>query len=432
MNNIKSKFKEPKIAVSFGFLAVLFLLLIISSKYLPFLLFIAILTISGGLTFFLIYLEFFASTVSHPKVISLDKITELIIEDMREGVVLYTPDFKIIKINPTAEKIFGLKKDEVVGKKISPELVKNKKFKPITQVIFPSLAPVVDQISSEGWPQQVEIKTEEPNLHLITSLNRVTDPQGKTLFFIKIIQDKTREEKILESKTEFITTSAHQLRTPLNAMSWAFESLYNSLEKKELKEIAAQGMDLSERALKIINDLLDVIQIEEGQYGYYFKETGIVDLIEKVVEEARPVAKEYGITLKFEPSASEYNITIDPNRIGIVLSTLIDNAIRYNTENGSVNISIEKLEKEPYLQINVSDTGIGIPPEEIGRIFEKFYRGSAASQAEPNGSGLGLYIVKNIVERHGGKVWVESTPGRGSTFHFTLPLNPSLIPKSKQ
>lgn len=117
----------------------------------------------------------------------------------------------------------------------------------------------------------------------------------------------------------------------------------------------------------------------------------------------------------------------DLMRVKIVLQNLIENAIRYNVENGEIIIKVEK--KDSYLQVSVRDTGIGIPQEEVVKLFSKFFRATNVVKYETEGTGLGLYITKNIVEAHGGKIWVESVENRGTTFYFTLPLDEKLIPQ---
>lgn len=107
---------------------------------------------------------------------------------------------------------------------------------------------------------------------------------------------------------------------------------------------------------------------------------------------------------------------------------LLDNAIRYNIKNGEVILTVERLQDKPFIQVSVKDTGIGIPPESVKKIFNKFFRADNAIKAAPNGSGLGLYIVRNIIRRHGGEIWVESELNRGATFYFTLPIDQKLIP----
>ncbi|MBI3088996.1 MAG: ATP-binding protein, partial [Candidatus Colwellbacteria bacterium] len=137
----------------------------------------------------------------------------------------------------------------------------------------------------------------------------------------------------------------------------------------------------------------------------------------------------YEVELYFDKGKeTTINTMIDAGRLGLAISNLLDNAIKYNVKNGTVTVKIERLTDKPYLQVSIKDNGIGIPPEEAPKLFTKFFRSENAARIETEGSGLGLYITKNIIERHGGAIWAESILGRGTTFYFTLPLDPKLIP----
>ncbi|MEK9194363.1 MAG: ATP-binding protein, partial [Patescibacteria group bacterium] len=344
-----------------------------------------------------------------------------VVENLGEGVLVYDPDFKILEVNRALEEIFSLKAEELIGKTIEPGLIKNPRLRGITQAIYPSLAPFISRVSESVSPEILNLNLEDPTLKLRITLITVTDEKGKTSGFIKIIEDRTREKGIIESKKEFVSVAAHELRTPLTGIHWAFESLLKNGGGKENKEILREGLKLSERALKIINDLLDVAKIEEGKYGYNFEETDLDDLIKKVLNELSPIVKELGLKTNYSPGG-KYLLSIDRERIGIVLWNLVDNALRYNSKGGNVTVDVEALKDKPFVRVGVKDTGVGIPKEGLQKLFTKFYRGENVLEIEPNGSGLGLYIAKNIVERHGGEIGVESVLGRGSTFWFTLPL----------
>lgn len=353
-------------------------------------------------------------------------------QNLGDGVIIYNLDFKILNINQAAEEILELKAEEIVGKYVSPDLIKNPRLRVLTQIIFPSLAPTATQVSSEEWPQVVDLELEDPPLKLRTTLNRITDKKGRAKGFLKLVRDQTRERGIVQSKSEFITIVAHQLRTPLTAIRWSFENLSKSLsEKPEFKEIISNGLSLSQRMLKIVNDLLDAAKIEEGKFGYKFQDIELTEFINQILSRAKPIADEYGIKISFKAPSKKYKVRIDPERLGIAFSNILDNAIRYNTKDGSVIIQLEEVRDKEFIKINITDTGVGIPPKELGQLFKKFYRGSNATKIEPNGSGLGLYITKNIMKRHGGDISVESNLGRGSRFWFTLPLDPSLVPQKE-
>jgi signal transduction histidine kinase len=253
--------------------------------------------------------------------------------------------------------------------------------------------------------------------------------EGKEVGFLKLIQNRTREHALLKSKDEFITVAAHQLRTPLTAIGWGLETIARTMpQNQEMEQVMKEERSLVERSLKIINDLLDAAKIEEGQFGYVFQEINLNELLEQIVAQAIEIAKAYHVTITYNHSTEIERVQGDAKKIAIVLINIVDNAIKYNTKGGSVTITIEKLANKDFVKIIVEDTGIGVPKEDVNKLFGKFYRGPNAVPVEPNGSGLGLYIVKNIIKRHGGEIGFESIINRGSTVWFTIPTNASLIP----
>jgi signal transduction histidine kinase len=355
-----------------------------------------------------------------------------LIEGVRDAVIIYDTNFKILTVNRSAEEIFQISGNELIGRFVDPSLIKSPHFRAITQVMFPSLAPSVTQISEAGvWPQIVNITLEDPKLELYTIIHRVTDDKGNIVGFLKLIKDRTREKAILQSKSEFISVTAHQLRTPLTAMGWSLETLVKMTEndRPELKNLIEETFELSQRTLKITNDILDVSKIEEGRFGYKLEEIDLIKMLKELVETALPVAKQYSIRLYFNPSGMEsLKVQADQSRLSTAILNFIDNAIRYNVKNGKVTVSVQKLADKPFVKISIEDSGIGINTDDLNKLFQKFYRGANAVQVEPNGNGLGLFITRNVIKRHGGEVGAESAINRGSTFWLTLPLDPKLIP----
>ncbi len=352
---------------------------------------------------------------------------------MRDGLLVYDTDFRILSVNRAAEEIFNLKAGEVLNKNIEPGLVSNPRLRALAQVIFPSLAPTMSPISESGWPQITEITLEDPHLEIKTSLNRIVNDKGEVVGFLRMVTDLTREKNIVQSKTEFVSVAAHQLRTPLTALNWSLENLNKMFGEKDLNikaaaDLAKESWGLAERSLKIVNDLLNAARIEEGRFGFNFEEVDLSEFIGKIVKQAEPIAKQYSIKIKTVSDGKKYVVRIDRELLGIAISNLLDNGIKYNTKNGEVVVTIGADPNPDFVRVKVEDTGVGIPKEDLAKIFERFYRGTNIAQIDPNGSGLGLYVAKNIVGRLGGKIGVESQVGRGTTLLFTLPLNFKLIP----
>jgi len=355
----------------------------------------------------------------------------IIIDNLREGVVAYDEEFKILIFNKASEEIFELNGKEVVGKSFTLKLKKERsqRLLPLLTVLFPALAPTIIRRSEHGqFPQIVDITLERPVRELRVTTNRIEDENGTILGFIKLIQDRTRQLALLRSKSQFVTVASHQLRTPLTGANWALETLQNEPLTDEQKKLVETASGSLNRMLKVVNDMLDIAKIEEGRFGYEFQEIDLNKFLEQALRETEAVAKQYKIKLYFEKPNEPVNVTVDSQKLSMAISNLLDNAVKYNVENGEVALSIKKIPGRQYVQVDIRDTGIGIGSEAIEQVFKKFFRGDNAVKVAVEGTGLGLYITKNIIERHGGKIWAESTLNRGTTFHFTLPTNYLLIP----
>jgi len=355
------------------------------------------------------------------------------IRSINDPAISYANDFEIILVNPAMEKFINLSKKELVGKRIRPELSNDSRFGFLTKIIFPSLAPVILERLSEEYPQKIKVKFHQPKeltLEIITT--KVVDERGKTYGFLKIVHDLTKEEVLKQGQKDFITVAAHQLRTPLSGLSWVLE-IFSKEEIGPLNEqqekLIEDGKNAIKESLKTVEDLLNAAQIEEGKFGFQFGLTDLSQLIEEALIKFEPTAQKNNIKLIFyRPDFFLAPFVMDPLRIKLVIEILIDNAIKYNVKNGEAAVTIERIPKQPFIRISVKDTGVGISPNDMQKLFTKFFRAEIALKERTSGIGLGLYLAKNIVERHGGKIWAESVVGRGSLFSFTLPIDSSYIP----
>ncbi|MFA6494769.1 MAG: ATP-binding protein [Candidatus Paceibacterota bacterium] len=356
---------------------------------------------------------------------------ESVISYIGTGVLAYNTNFSVLIFNQAAAEIFGVREEEIVGQVLSTTMVSNPQFKALAQVVFTSLAPSVVQQSDEGvYPSVVDIVFENPHLELRVVTNRIFDAAGQLVGFVKMITNRTREAELLRAKSEFISIAAHQLRTPLTAVTWALEALEKETVTQSQKELIDTGYVASKLMLKTVNDLLDVSKMEEGRFGYQFADVSIVDFLSTVLADAQVVAGQYGVTLYFQrPAKPVPPVFIDQQKMSMALFNLLDNAIKYNVVNGEVTIGVHNEDDRPFIKITIQDTGIGIPKDQTEKLFTKFFRGDNAMKVAPNGTGLGLYITKNIIVRHGGSIVVESELNRGTTFSIELPTDKSLVPK---
>lgn len=390
----------------------------------------------AGIIFLII--DFFVSlrnSIKYYKVLSERDQIKTVLSNFTDAIIAYEPNFKITVFNSTAEILFDIKAGEVIGKTITPELAKNEKIKVLTQVLFPSLAPSMSWKTDPAvFPNIMDLSFSDPILELTVTTIRVMDAKGKILGFFKIIKDRTREEEIIKSKSEFLTVAAHQMRTPLSGIKWGLETLLSEGNENLTdmqRDLLQRNLETTDKILRLANDLLDTMNIESGKFGYDFIQSDLIDLINKLLVDYLPLADQHKIKIYFEsPADGLAPFKFDPMRIKIVMQNLLENALRYNVENGQIVIKVEK--KPPYVEVSVTDTGIGIPKDDLPKLFTKFFRAKNVLKYETEGTGLGLYLTKNIVEAHGGKIWVESIENRGTTFHFTLPIDENLIPKRHQ
>jgi signal transduction histidine kinase len=356
-----------------------------------------------------------------------------VISSIGDGLLVYDPNFKILVFNKAAEEIFNLKQSKAIGEIVTVEDLNNPNLKILTQVIYPSLAPTVIKRNEGGTHVQVmDISFDDPQLELHVSSSRLVDENGRTFGFLKIIRDRTRETGLLKSKSDFITIAAHQLRTPLSAVGWVFETLKAEDLNESQQDTVRIGTEASANLLKVVDDLLSVSKIEDGKFGYKFQNFDLVKFLSSLLSQAEIIAKQYNVSIYFEPGEEKSLMVYgDPTKLSMAISNILDNAIKYNVPNGRVIVGLKKIVGKSYVEISIKDTGVGIPEQDLKKIFSKFFRASNVMTKETTGSGLGLYISRNIVKRHGGEMRIESKINRGTTFYFTLPTDSSLVPQKE-
>ena len=238
---------------------------------------------------------------------------------------------------------------------------------------------------------------------------------------MKIFNDLTREKMIDKMKSEFISIAAHQLRTPLSAIKWIIKMVLDGDAgelNKEQHDLLQKGYQSNERIIGLVNDLLNVSRIEEGRFGYNFDYGDFNEVITVIVESCEKlIAKNHQKFEVIKPTVLP-KVYMDKERISLVLQNLVENAIKYTPEYGSIELKVTV--DEGHLKISVRDNGVGIPKEDTDKIFTKFFRASNVIRMETEGTGLGLFIAKNIVEKHGGIIEMESEEGKGTMFTFTV------------
>jgi signal transduction histidine kinase len=246
-------------------------------------------------------------------------------------------------------------------------------------------------------------------------------------------QVNRRLKEVDQMKTEFISVASHQMRTPLSATKWVLRMILDGdmgpLNPQQA-DLLNKGYQTNERMIQLINDLLNVSRIEEGRFQYRFVHTSLTELVDNVIQEMNNTIKKKDIRFEYKKPAQQLpHVYIDSQKIRLVIQNLIDNAVKYTPQGGKVTVAVKSDASQ--VVFSVADTGVGIPSHEQGRIFSKFFRADNVIRMQTDGSGLGLFIVRNIIENHHGTVWFDSVEGRGSTFYFALPLQPNLAPNTQ-
>jgi PAS domain S-box-containing protein len=253
----------------------------------------------------------------------------------------------------------------------------------------------------------------------------VRNAEGAMEAVIVVLEDITQDREVDRMKSEFVTLASHQLRTPLTGIKWFAELLLRgkagALSNKEA-EYVQQMHVCTDRMITLIDDLLDVSRIETGRkYFIEKKSTDVVKLLQDLFLSLHALAEQRREKLVLSKSfPKELELNIDGEKIGHVFQNLLTNALRYSKPGGEIRIGCRK-DHPKFVVFSVQDFGLGIPAAQQNRVFERFFRGDNVQTAETNGTGLGLYIAKSIVEGHGGKMWFESVENEGSTFYFSLP-----------
>ncbi len=291
----------------------------------------------------------------------------------------------------------------------------------IEAVRLHEVAELVERTNQEGRVSGHELRLAgEPERWLQINAAAITSAARRKLGMVVVFHDQTRLKKLEGTREEFVANVSHELRTPLSLIKGYAETLLDGA--KDNPEVATkflQTIDRNARRLDLlIQDLLIISSLESGRVSLSFAPVDLHPLIERLLTDFKSRAEARHV--KLVSTMPELAAHADEARLEQVFGNLLENAVKYGREHGTVTIGGRTL-ADGQLDLFVQDDGPGIPAEALERVFERFYRVDKARSREQGGTGLGLSIVKHIVQGHGGRVWVESEPGKGAKFCFTLP-----------
>ncbi len=341
------------------------------------------------------------------------------VDNASDHIIITDPDAKIIYANRGAERTTGYPVKEMIGK--TPALWGKQMPKEFYERMWHTI-----KIEKKSFVGKVNNRRKNGENYLAEfSITPILNDKEDIIFFVGVERDITQAEEIDRSKSEFVSLASHQLRTPLSAINWYAEMLLggdagalNDKQKDYTSEIYAS----SRRMAELVGALLNVSRIELGTFAIEPKPTDIRDIANSVIGELKPKisSKNQTIVHTYSEDMPEF-INIDPNLTRMILQNLISNSVKYTPDGGKISISISKTEKN--IVVKVADNGYGIPLNQQGRLFQKFFRGDNIIPVETDGTGLGLYIVKEVVEKAGGAISFESEENVGTTFTVSIPIS---------
>ncbi|MFC1624639.1 sensor histidine kinase [Candidatus Omnitrophota bacterium] len=352
------------------------------------------------------------SWAKYKKVLSDQKTTGMVMRSVAEGLVVLDTEGNVIMMNSAAEGLLGVSKKDILERRLSDKLKKE-------------LLVTLVKDSSGGVDKEIKIISQDDETkRVLRSSNAVVeDENGKIIGMISVLSDITKQKKLDQLKSNFVSNVTHELRTPLVSTQKAISMLLSEERGQISEEKQKQFLSLADRNLKrlsiLIDDILDISKIEAGKMELKRKMVSVGKLIDESIEglDAWTRAKSIKIERRIQEDIPKVNV--DSDRIIQVLNNLIGNAVKFTPENGAIAIEAI-LENDRDVKVSIQDTGIGIDRESIPKVFDRFYQAGERSVTDINGTGIGLSIAKEIIELHGGRIWVDAERDKGACFNFRL------------
>lgn len=334
----------------------------------------------------------------------------VVLDHMTSGVLLIDPRGRLLVANPSARRLLGLRGPETGLTAIEA----TKSFQ---------LSEAIENVLRTGSEERRQLTLVHGGERWVeASLAAVTDTQGGPAGVVAVLHDVTERVRMEQVRSDFIANVSHELRTPVTAIKGFAETLlYDRPDNPDtLRSFVELINREAERLGNLVEDLLELTRLEAKQVALAREEIDLRQLARDAVERFRARATQRGIDLDLGLPEQPVYCFVDVVRMEQVLANLLDNALKFTAEGGRVQVEVAR-QGDGGACLTVSDTGVGMKPEEVDRVFERFYRGDRGQARYSPGTGLGLAIVREIVGAHGGQVQVKTTPGRGSSFIVSVP-----------
>lgn len=345
-----------------------------------------------------------------------------ILQSIGDAVFVVDRNKKIILFNDMASKITGIEAKKAIGKKY------DKVVKFVYEKTGRKADEFVNLVLEDGESQQVQRNVmlkinKNKKIPVADSAAPVKDHNGNIIACVIVFRDITRERQIDRAKTEFVSLASHQLRTPLSTIKWYVASMISgdtgkiTKKQKDYLEYIHKG---NQRLIDLVNALLNVSRLELGTFYVKPQKENFSEIIEKAMEHFNILIKSKKLQLSLFLDKKLPKMMIDRNLMLIIAQNLISNSVKYTPDKGKISITLKKINN--HVQFIVKDTGVGIPQSQHRDIFKKLFRADNIRKLDTEGTGLGLYIVKSIVDTTGGSVNFKSSEGKGTEFIVQYPL----------
>ena len=347
---------------------------------------------------------------------------EAILSGIGEGLVVTDTEGRITTINQVALKLLQLD-SSIIGKNFTEQISLEDDKGHEVKVVDRPLSRTLKSQKPTSTSAYSYVKKDQTKFPTSISISPVK-MAGTLLGAVEVFRDITHDKEIDKAKTEFVSLASHQLRTPLSAINWYSEMLLagdagpiTEMQKKFVQEVY-HG---SQRMVELVNSLLNVSRIDLGTFGIDPVLTDITEVSESLLGELRSQIELRKLHLEVSYDEDVPSILLDPKLIRIILQNLLSNAVKYTPEGGKIRLGI-MLDGKKRLLITVADTGYGIPTSQHDKIFTKLFRADNVMEKDTEGTGLGLYLVKSIIETTGGSITFRSAENKGTTFFVTFPI----------
>lgn len=356
----------------------------------------------------------------YDQVVRQKNFTETVVNVSPDGILVSDAHRTIIGVNPAMEKLTGYSLEELVGRGCRHTFGACAKD---GEYLCDSICPLLAPFSLDGNLEPIEGSlTAKDGRKIWTEVRYgvMTDNTGAITGIVHSFRDITERKETERLRDELMSIASHELRTPITSVKGYAQLLQRRLKKECSDSAQLHSLDIMigqlDRMAAMVNDLVELSRVQTGHMDLTLEQVDVPALARVIVERLQVTTDKHTITME---DGGAPLVPADSFRVDQVITNLVTNAIRYSPEGGAIRVSAGK--QDGYLVLSVADEGVGIAPEDQERIFDQFYQARSEGKAGRQGMGLGLYISKQIIERHGGRIGVESTPGCGSRFYFMLP-----------